>query len=247
MKKGRENPNFTISGKLVHNLLAEPTRQIQMFFNWPDTVLYRANVTLWSVLQMAFDLTPFPDLKNNTFALHALQLLDALFYNRAQGHKLAIMTYGSTLGYRPAPTSAHVARLLRDCYLVAYLVYIISPNVATLFEVDQAYLVQAVDGLQRSASSLPGLARSNVLNRLQAISTRLKKGSIRHSTILLSVSALLQPELVFEQELPVDPPTESAFAALLTDTIPDFRRAADALVPSSVPVPSSGNSAYGSF
>ncbi len=76
--------------------------------------------------------------------------------------------------------------------------------------------------------SKPWMAFSALL----VTSDRLERGdSICPSTILISLSALLQPPLNLERDFTTDSfPLDAAFVALLTDTTPDFRRASESVL-----------------
>ena len=58
------------------------------------------------VLDSAFDMSKFPDLVNILHGMHALQTIDALMFNRIQVHKVPLMNYECSLGYRPTLTGA---------------------------------------------------------------------------------------------------------------------------------------------
>ncbi len=148
-----------------------------------------------------------------------------------QGAKLNIIDSAATLGYTPISTPVQVSRLLKDIYAHAYLASILNDQPTTMSKLDNAFHAQAIDGLSRSAHLQPDHIRGIFVKSLQSFSDHIKRGeSVRSSALLINISALLQPT-----ERPVPPSSETAFAALLTDTIPDYRRNTDNIVPAPVP------------
>ena len=119
---GKENPLYTIMGKPIDlpipNALQRSIRQV---FFWDETTTYRVNELLMMVLNMAFDMSPFPDLVDTLHGMHALQTIDALMFNRIQVHKVPLMNYGCSLGYRPTLTGGDIVRLMKDAHIFFYL------------------------------------------------------------------------------------------------------------------------------
>ena len=113
---GKDDQNYTIMGAPVDLPLPnEVQRHIRQVFLWDESILYRINTTLMSVLNIAFDMTPLNlDLVDNLYAMHGHQTVKVLMYNRAQGSKVSIMNFGSLLGYRLTPTGVDVLRLIKD-------------------------------------------------------------------------------------------------------------------------------------
>ncbi len=60
------------------------------------------------VLNLAFDMSPFTDLVDTMYVMHALQTIYGLMFNREQVNNVLIMNYGCSLGYCPTPTGADV-------------------------------------------------------------------------------------------------------------------------------------------
>jgi len=146
---------------------------------------------------------------------------------------MALLQSASNIGYTSLQSGSQVSRLLRDIYTYAFIFNALSDQYQVMSQLDKIYLTQAVDGLHRSAHLLPDHVRGSFARSIQVFSDRLKRGdSVRSSALLINISAILQPPI----ERPSLPPTEApALAAMLADSIPDFRRAPDVFVPASSP------------
>ena len=70
---GKENPFYTIAGTHVDLQLPNIVQwHISQVFLWDETTLERVNELLMVVLDMAFDMPPFPDLVDTLYGMHAL-------------------------------------------------------------------------------------------------------------------------------------------------------------------------------
>ena len=65
------------------------------------------------VLNMAFDV-PILDLVDTLYGMHALQTIDALMFDQVQVHKIPLLNYGKSLGYRPTLAGVDIVRLMND-------------------------------------------------------------------------------------------------------------------------------------
>ncbi len=155
---GQENPLYTIMGKLIDLLIPNAVqRSIRQVFFWDETTTYRVNDLLMMVLNMAFDMSPFPDLVDTLHGMHALQTIDALMFNRIQVHKVTVplVNYGSSLGYRPTLTGGDIVRLMKDVRIFSILMKIFAEQ--PMFPTSPLLLQQVLDGLLRMVHHLRGM------------------------------------------------------------------------------------------
>ena len=97
-----------------------------------------------TVLNMAFDMSQFPDLVDILHAMHALQTIDALMFNQIQVHKIPLMNFVSSLGYRPTLTGEDVVCLMRDVRIFSLLTNIFTEQL--MFPTNPLLLQQVMDG-----------------------------------------------------------------------------------------------------
>ena len=143
-------------------------------------------------------MTPFPDLVDTLYALHALQTVNALMYNRAQGSKVFILNFGGSLGYRPTPTGADILRLMKDLRNFSLLMNIFSEQ--PLFPTNPLLIQQVLDGLLRMIHYLPEHVRTELHTSLQIFVARFKlRQPILPMAILINTAAIIQPGLQLEQ------------------------------------------------
>jgi len=74
---GRDNQPYTIVGATIDlPLPVQLQREIrQVSILWDEVTLHRVNTTLMTVLNSAFDMSPFTDLVDTLYAMHALQTI----------------------------------------------------------------------------------------------------------------------------------------------------------------------------
>ena len=168
--------------------------------------------------------TPFQDTVPTLYALHAYQTLLALMYNRTQFGKVSILKYGGTLGYNPIHTSADVEHLISDIRVISIFVNIITDVFP--FSANPGILRQVLDGVSRSAHSIPDYARPALIESLQHFLTRLKQTqAIRPMAFIINVAPMLQEQPNF------DIVPDTAVQAMLSEfqPPPDFRRITDSV------------------
>ncbi len=119
------------------------------------------------VLNSAFDISPFTDLVDTLYAMHALQTINGLMFNRAQVNKVQIMNYCSSLqvGYRPTPTGADVLHLMKDVRIFSFLMNIFTEQ--PLLPTSILLLQQVLDGLLRMVHHLPDHVQVDLHTSLQ--------------------------------------------------------------------------------
>jgi hypothetical protein len=125
----------------------------QVPFLWDEATLHRVKTTLMMVLNSAFDISPFTGLVDTLYAMHALQTIHGLMFNRALVNKVPIMNYGSSLGYRPTQTGADVLRLMKDVRIFSFLMNLFTEQ--PLLPKSPLLLQQVLDGLLRMLHHLP--------------------------------------------------------------------------------------------
>ncbi len=104
-------------------------------------------------LNSAFDISLFTGLVETLYAMHALQTIHGLMFNRALVNKVPIMNYGSSLGYRPTLTGADVLRLMKDVRIFSFLMNLFTEQ--PLLPKSPLLLQQVLDGLLRMLHHLP--------------------------------------------------------------------------------------------
>ena len=166
------------------------------------------------------------------FAFHIAQTIYALFFNRAQHAKMALLRYAATIGYAPVENGHDVARILREVHIYAYVHQTLQDSFKLLYKLDDAFIIQTLDGFARSAVNLPENLRGHFLRSVTAFSDRIKRGeSVRPSAILINLAAILQKPFEPPTFLPSEPPDHHD-TALLTNPLPEFRRLADPVMQS---------------
>jgi hypothetical protein len=197
---GKDDPNYTVMGAPIDlPLTNEVQRHIRQVFLWDESTMHRVNTTLMSVLNIAFDMTPLNlDLVDNLYAMHGHQTVKALMYNRAQGNKVSIMNFGSSLGYRPTPTGADVLRLMKDLRNFSLLINIFTEQ--PLFPTNALLIQQVLDGLLRMVHLLPEHVRPELHTSLQIFLARYKiRQTILPMAVLISAGAIVQQNTQIDQ------------------------------------------------
>jgi hypothetical protein len=172
---------------------------------------------------LAWDVTPYLDDLNATLpAYHLYQLLCVFFFNRVQIGKVAVLKSMAMLGYGDVMHGHQLVRLIKDIYTYGFTSYVLADRPdSTLAQSDRAFIVQALDGLERTAArTVPEHARAVFLKTLHRLSDRLKRGdTVSPTTMLISLAALLPPST--PQQEP------AAFVAAFSEPIPVFSRTTD--------------------
>ena len=212
--QGEDDAKFTISGAPIALPLPNMVqRHLRQVYIWDETALQRINTTVMTVLNMAYDMTPFPDLVNTLYALHGLQTVSALLFNRAQGGKVQIMNFGSSLGYRPTPTGADILCLMKDVRVFSLLMNIFTEQ--PLFPTNPMLIQQVLDGLLRMVHLLPDHVRTDLHTSLQIFAARFKlKETVLPMAVLINTAAIVQPPLLLVQGVPQIP--ESVLPVMIT-------------------------------
>jgi hypothetical protein len=196
-------------------------------------MIHRINSTLWSVLSEAFDMTMVPDLVSPMYAFQAYQAFLALFYNRAQHAKVAILNYGQALGYGPTPSSAAVSRLMKQVRVFALLLNIVVHEPP--FGHPTSLVAQVVDGLLRTAHQLPERYRSDVQESLQTYAPRIKaQERIPPLSLLINLAPIVQDSPPFDTDPGTPLSSASTHSAMIADQqpVPEFRRVTDPVMQS---------------
>ena len=119
--------------------------------------------------------------------MHALQTIDALMFNQIQVHKIPLMNYGSSLGYRPTLTGEDVVRLMRDVHIFPILMNSFAEQ--PMFPTNPLLLQQVMDGLLHMVHHLPEHLRKDMHVSLQIFSARFKlKQTILPLAIIILVT-----------------------------------------------------------
>ena len=163
---GIQDQLYTIMGQPINLPICNKVkRSIRQVTFWDETTTYRVNELLMTVLNMAFDMSQFPDLVDILHGMHALQTVDALMFNRIQVHKIPLMNYGSSLGYRPTLTGEDIVRQMRDVRIFSILMNIFTEQ--PMFPTNPLLLQEVMDGLLRMVHHLPEHLRNDMHMSLQ--------------------------------------------------------------------------------
>jgi hypothetical protein len=148
--------------------------------------------------------SPFTDLLDTLYAMHALQTIYDLMFNRAQVNKVQIMNYCSSLGYLPTPTGADVLRLTKDVRIFSFLMNIFTEQ--PLLPKSPLLLQQVLDGLLRMAHHLLDHVRADLHTSLKILAARVKlKQNILPMALLINAAAIVQPPLQVDHRVPSFP------------------------------------------